>query len=185
MAAAADQLADLLTGAEERPHFQLSHRADLPLAPPEAYAVTDSVRLDEIAIVRWLFRLRGIFRPGTTRETMNGLGFETQRDEPGKEISFLGAGRLCGRRRLYDPVGPDELARSRHLAVPARSIAIWAAYRFEPIGPGRTLLTHATRVRCASRAAWLLFGIYWIATRPFLDLIRFLLLRAIRRRCAG
>ena len=185
MAAPADHLADLLAGAEERPHFQMSHRTELPLAPVEAFATTDSLRLGEIAIVRWLFRLRGLFRPGTTREAMNGLGFETQRDDPGKELSFLGAGRLWSRRLLYDAVRPDELARARHHAIPARSIAIWAAYRFESVGPNRTLLTQTTKVRCASRTAWFLFGIYWITTRPFLDLIRFVLLRAIRRRCAG
>jgi len=62
--------------------------------------------------------------------------------------------------------------------------AVWN-FTGQEAAAGRTLLSTETRIVCGDAASRRKFRLYWLVVRPFSGLSRLLMLRAVRRACAG
>ncbi|MBA2462465.1 MAG: hypothetical protein H0V45_11965, partial [Actinobacteria bacterium] len=137
-------------------------------APQQALAAARETRLDELPVVRALFRLRGLTRgpTGALWDALAAEGFRTHGDETlvavGKPWRLRG-----GMRDVEDFAGFDEPGYAK-MAMDVRH------------ADGR-LLTE-TRVLLTSRDARRAFRPYWLAVRPFSGLIRRSWLRAAKKR---
>jgi hypothetical protein len=142
--------------------FVERHSVAVDVPPADAVAAARAVTLDELPVVRALYRLRGLpARRGTFESGLVAIGFQTVEDGP-ERLVLQATGRPW---RPGGGIGDPNGARM--------TLALWAE-------PGR-LLTE-TRVECPDDATARAFRRYWLAIRPFSGLIRRLLLRAARQR---
>jgi hypothetical protein len=139
---------------------------------------------DGSALVRLLFRLRG-FTPRPTRLGLRAgfarTGFRVLAERPGVEIVFGIAGRFW---RLDEPAALTIVADAgafRAYGAPGAAKAAMSLH-VEALGPARTRLTTATRVRCSDRAAYYRFALYWGLIKPASGWIRREMLRAVAHR---
>lgn len=137
-------------------------------------AAARAVTLDDVPLVRLLFRLRGLAprTPGATvLDAMAREGFEILAEEPGRELVLGTIGRPWtlrgGVRRGVDFTTFAEAGFARM----AMSISA---------EDGR--LRTETRVGLTDAASRRRFRLYWLAIRPFSGLVRRLWLREATRR---
>jgi hypothetical protein len=153
------------------PEYDVRERHDARLAaPPEtALAAALGIPVAPDALVRALFRLRGLPSGGTLEGIVRGLGFAELDRSPTRLV--LGAagrpwtprGGLVG----WEQAGPGQVRMA---------FALWA----EPAGDGAVLATE-TRVQALGESARRAFRRYWLAVGPFSALIRRRWLRAAVR----
>lgn len=115
--------------------------------------------------------------PAMTLRGLRGTGFTLLGERPGEEV-VLG---LTG--RFWTPRGDILATDPAHFAAGPPAGAAQAAWSFTvtPDVDGGTLLATETRVRCADATTRRRFRAYWLVVRPFSGLLRWLMLRAIRR----
>jgi hypothetical protein len=143
-------------------------------APPEtALAAALGVPIAPDALVRTLFRLRGLSTGGTIESVLRGLAFAQLERSPTRLV--LGAaGRPWtprGGLTSWEKAGPGQVRMA---------FALWA----EPTGDGSRLATE-TRVVAHGAKARRAFRRYWLAVGPFSALIRRRWLRAAARAVAA
>jgi hypothetical protein len=143
-------------------------------APPEtALAAALGVPVAPDALVRTLFRLRGLARGGTIESVLRGLAF-AQLERTPTHLVLGAAGRpwtARGGLTAWETAGPGQVRMA---------FALWA----EPAGEGSRLATE-TRVLAHGNSARRAFRRYWLAVGPFSALIRRRWLRAAARAVAA
>ena len=100
-------------------------------------------------------------------------------EEPNHEVLFGVTGRFwrpTGNISTFDRASFDS-------PVPAGvARAVWS-FTVAQSSDGHTNLSTETRVMCGDRGSRRKFRAYWLFVRPFSGLIRYLMLRAVRRAC--
>ena len=163
-----------MSAADVLPEFHHGERHSLRVAatPERALAAAREARLDELAVVSLLLRLRGLRAApaGPVWDALAAEGFT-----PSGVDTLVLVGRPWQRRgdtRAVDDFVAFAEPGWAKMAIDLRAV---------PDGDGCRLETE-TRVFLTDRAARRRFAAYWLAIRPFSGLIRRLWLRAAKRR---
>ena len=173
-----DLLADALL-----PEFDVeSTHAEWINAPArDTYAAARNLDLSGSAVVRWLFRLRGLPPSALTLDGLTTLRFKPLREDPPRGFALGLVGqfwRPSGRLLDFEPGDFTTLHR------PGFAKAIWT-FRVFAGADSRSFLRTWTRVRCMDEAARRKFLRYWRFVGPFSGLIRTKGLRLIREAAEG
>jgi hypothetical protein len=158
MARQMSRLDEFLPEYDVREH----HERRVPGTPELAVAAALGIPVAPDALVRRLFRLRGLPSGGSIKSALRGIGLAPLVDEP-TCIVMGAAGRPWSprTRRLtaFDKVGPGE-------------VRIVFDVTARPAGEGHALLATETRVSAMDAPARRAFRAYWLAVGPFSALIR-------------
>ncbi|MDQ5858488.1 MAG: hypothetical protein M3542_09480 [Acidobacteriota bacterium] len=122
-------------------------------------------------------RRAGVERGGTLPERLARFGFTPLGEDPGRELVFGLVGRFWRPRGDLRTVPAADFAGFRE---PGFAKAAWNLL-VEEIEPGVTRLSTETRVLCFGDAARRKFLLYWRFVEPFSGVIRWSLLRGVRR----
>jgi hypothetical protein len=156
--------------------FDEKHEINVRASGETVYATLNSFDFNDSAVIRWLFKLRGLASKKScdanaktqTLRDMTKFGFVVLGEKPSEEI-LLG---LVG--KFWKPTGnlqkinaEDFLAFSKN----GYSKATWNFALMESAGK-ETRLTTETRVKCLDEASRESFGFYWTFIKPFSGWIR-------------
>jgi hypothetical protein len=164
----------VLSAADALPivHVRERHALSVQASPEEALAAGRAVTLDEVPVVRLLFRLRGLraLAGAPVWEVLGRQGFGPFGDD-----TLVAVGRPWsprgGLREIADFAAFDERGYAK----------VALDLRARPVATGALLETE-TRVFLTDVASRRRFRAYWLAIRPFSGLVRRRWLRAARRR---
>ena len=169
------------------PEFDVRERHSVAIQAP-ARLVFETARhydMRSIGLVGAIFRARawalGASRAPAPRrglvEETRSLGWAVLEDEPGR---FYCSGAVCQpwlADVVFRPVSPADFAG---YAEPDLVKIAWTLEAL-PLGPSRTRFSTETRVAATDASARRKFLSYWRFVRPGVVLIRFFLLRGVRR----
>jgi hypothetical protein len=136
------------------------HERWVPATPELAVATALGIPIAPDAIVRALFRLRGLGRGGTVHGAVRAIGFAELVREPDCAV-FGAAGRPWTPRggiAPFDRAGPGQVRMAVEVSA-------------SPEGDGARLVTE-TRVAAVDASARRAFRRYWLAVGPFSALVR-------------
>lgn len=171
----------LLDGVLPTFDYRTFYCVDVDAPAATVIEAAEAYRLNRSAVVRFLFRLRGLGdAPSTLRSSLSRGGFLLLAEQAGREIVFGVAGRFWAVNERGSIVA---LADARAFVDFDRPGFAKAAinFRAEPSDGGRTRLVTETRVRCCDAVARRRFALYWAFIRPFSGWIRRIMLRGIQR----
>ena len=137
------------------------HERRVPGTPELAVAAALGIPIAPDAIVRALFRMRGLHRGGSVHGAIRGLGFAELVREPDCLVAGA-AGRPWTPRGgivAFDKAGPGQVRMAVEISA-------------TPAGEGHSLLVTETRVAAMDAAARRAFRRYWLAVGPFSALVR-------------
>jgi hypothetical protein len=154
-------------------HHRERHSIHVHASPERALAAARATTLDDVPIVRLLFRLRGLRAAPREQPIWDALGAESFQPLGEETLVLIGKpwSPLSRPRKVDDFVGFAEPGWAK-MAVDLRAT---------PDGDGARLETE-TRVYLTDRAARRRFAAYWLVIRPFSGLTRRSWLRAAKRR---
>jgi hypothetical protein len=153
-------------------HHSERHSIRVAASPERALAAAREAALEDVPLVRLLFRLRGLRAAphGPIWDALLSEGFQSFREDTlvliGKPWSVRG-----GLRQVDDFVGFAEPGWAK-MAVDLRAV---------PDGGGARIETE-TRVFLTDRGSRRRFAAYWLVIRPFSGFVRRSWLRAAKRR---
>jgi len=136
------------------------HQRHVPARPEDAVGAALGMPVAPDALVRTLFRMRGLPGGGSVKGALYALGFRPLLEEPSCLV-FGAAGRPWSPRSGWTPfatAGPGQVRMVVELSATADE-------------SGSTLSTE-TRVRSMDASARRAFRAYWLAVGPFSALIR-------------
>jgi hypothetical protein len=153
-------------------HHHERHTIRVSATPERAFAAVREARLEDMPLVRFLFKLRGLRAAprGSVWEALLAEGFQ----ELGEDTLVLVGKPWSARgnlRKVDDFVAFAEPGYAK-MAMDLRAV---------PDGDGARLETE-TRVFLTDSRARRRFAAYWLVVRPFSGLVRRSLLRAAKRR---
>jgi hypothetical protein len=153
-------------------HHVERHSLRVRASPERALAAARETRLEDVRLVRVLFRLRGLRAApqGPIWQAMGAQGFQ-----PFREDTLVAVGKPWALRRSLRPV--DDFVAFAEPGWAKMAIEL----RAEPDDDGARLSTE-TRVYLTDRSARRRFRAYWLAVRPFSGLTRRSWLRTAKRR---
>lgn len=137
------------------------HSRVVPAPPETAVAAALGVPVAPDALVRTLFRVRGLAGGGSVQGALRSVGLQPLLERP-TCVVFGASGRPWSpRERLgaFDRAGPG------HVRV---AVSIEAS----PVAPDSSLLATETRIAAVDRSARRAFRAYWLAVGPFSALVR-------------
>lgn len=171
------------------------HQIEINADPESVYEKLWSADLAGSPIIKTLMGLRtlpglllhpgslnlqsGSWRRTITMQALIESGFGKLAENPGHEIVLGIAGRFW---RPAGNVSPFDKNIFSGPVSPGLARAVWN-FQVRPSGPGRTILSTETRVKCGDAGSRVKFRIYWLVVRPFSGLIRRLMLNSIKREC--
>ena len=161
------------------PSYDVRKRHQIVIhAPPKT--VFDSVcNLDfsDSAIIRWLFKLRGMPSSAWSLQGLEQMRFAKLGEVDQQEL-LLG---LVGRFWSIDgDLQPIDACSFEHFSKPGYARAVWNFY-VEPAEPGSSRLSTETRVQCLDEASARRFKRYWAIIGPFSGWIRKEALQIVKR----
>ncbi len=162
------------------PRCDVSARYQIDIHAPieQVYSAARHLDMNDLWIVRWLYRLRGLPQPSLTLDGMLKWGFVLLADQPSQEIVFGLIGRFWSLSASLEPVTADAFV-DFHQPGGAKAVGNMA---FIPQDDGVVRVTTETRVYCLDTASRHDFRLYWLLIGPFSGLIRKEWLRLIKRR---
>jgi hypothetical protein len=161
------------------PRYDVAARHQTKVYAPakNVYAAIRKLDLSCSAIVRTLFRLRGMFLECLTLDGLLKMGFVLLAEAPDRELVLGLVGRfwlLSGELQAVD-------ANSfRSFDEEGYAKAVWN-FSLEPLGENVTQLTTETRVTCLDSASRRSFKFYWSFVKPFSGVVRKETLRLIKQ----
>ncbi|MEO8348623.1 MAG: hypothetical protein ABI610_06890 [Acidobacteriota bacterium] len=169
------------------PEFDVLKRHAIRIRAPRQRVFDELLRYDfgRSLPTRVLMALRGYgsrtrragVERGGMREALARFGFTSLGEEPGREIVFGLLGRFWRLKGDLRTVPAADFAGFRE---PGFAKAAWNLL-VEELDPGVTRLSTETRVLCFGDAARRRFLLYWWVVEPFSGVIRWSLLRGVRR----
>ncbi|MGI8638502.1 MAG: hypothetical protein ACR2MG_00895 [Pyrinomonadaceae bacterium] len=157
--------------------FCETHDIKISAKAENVYRVLNEIDLCDSAIIRWLFRLRGLPTSGMKLREMRKMGFETLGAKENEEVLLGLAGKfwtLTGNLRKVDADNFREFDEKGFAK------ATWN-FSLEETN-GKTLLTTETRIKCLDAESRKSFGFYWTLIQPFSGLIRKEMLKTIKKK---
>jgi hypothetical protein len=170
------------------PEFDVSKRHAIRIRAPRDRVFAELLRYDFRTSwsTRFLMALRGYGsrarraraeRSATLPESLARFGFTPLEEVPGREMVFGLVGRFWRPNGDLCTVSADDFPGFRE---PGFAKAAWNLL-LEEDEPGVTRLSTETRVLCLGDAARRRFLLYWRVVEPFSGVIRWSLLRGVRR----
>ena len=157
--------------------FSETHDIKIRATAENVFRASTEVDLCESAIVRWLFRLRGLPTEKMTLRELRKTRFEILGERENQEL-LLG---LVG--RFWTPTGNLQKINSNNFREFNEKGFAKAAWNFSlDEAAGETCLTTETRIKCLDAESRKKFGFYWTLIHPFSALIRKEILKAIKQR---
>lgn len=166
--------------------FDEKHEINIRASRETVYAALSSFDFNESAIIRWLFRLRGLASKNLcdataqtqTLRDMTKFGFVVLGEKPSEEI-LLG---LVG--KFWKPTGNLQKIEAVDFLAFEKTGYAKAAWNFAltQSAAKETRLTTETRVRCTDDASRESFGFYWTFIKPFSGWIRQEMLRLVKQK---
>ena len=164
------------------------HGTDVHASPKRTYEAVRELDMSGSLLIRTLFRLRevparslGRTAPyaalGLTLEGLLDAGFTLLGERAGEEIVLGVIGRFWRVAGDIQRVDPEAF---RSFERPGYAKAVWN-FRVVPRGDVTRLLTE-TRVLCTDDASRRKFRLYWTVIGPFSGLIRWEILRSVKKR---
>jgi hypothetical protein len=170
------------------PEFDVSKRHAIRIRAGRERVFQELLRYDFRTSwsTRVLMRLRGYGsrarrarteRSATLPESLARFGFTPLEEDPGREMVFGLVGRFWLAKGDLRTASADEFPAFRE---PGFAKAVWNLL-LEEDGPGMTRLSTETRVLCFGDATRRKFLLYWRVVEHFSGVIRWSLLRGVRR----
>jgi hypothetical protein len=170
------------------PEYDVAKRHRVSIRASRARVFEELLRYDfgTSRVTRVLMALRGYGsrvqqaagEPGTLSESLARFGFTSLAEAPGEELVFGLVGQFWRPSGGLRAVSPAEFAGFRE---PGFAKAAWNLACVETADAAVTELSTETRVACYGDAARWKFLLYWRVVEPFSGLIRWSLLRGVRR----
>jgi hypothetical protein len=137
------------------------HTRRVPGTPELAVAAALGTPVAPDALVRTLFRLRGLSGGGSVSGALQSIGLKQLVDEPDCVVMGAAGRPWSPRSRLtpFDRAGPGQ-------------IRVVVDITASPAGDGHSTLATETRVAAMDPKARRAFRAYWLAVGPFSALIR-------------
>jgi hypothetical protein len=145
------------------------HERRVPASPEDAVAAALGIPIAPDALVRTLFRLRGLPRGGSVQGALRAIGLKPLVDEPTCVVLGAAGRPWSPRSKLvaFEAAGPGQVR-----------MAVEISARSE--GDGSVLATE-TRVAAMDPRSRRSFAAYWLAVGPFSALVRKRWLAAVER----
>jgi hypothetical protein len=169
------------------PDYEVRERRLIEIAAPcdVTYSAAWSLKLEECAVVRALFRTRSlVFGQKDERRESVGLGEQARRwgwsvlcEVPGREIVFGGVTQPWTARPVFRGLPLSEFIS---FCEPGFAKIAWTL-RVDPTARGWSLASTETRVRTTDAISRRKFRRYWAMVRPGAVLIRLAALRAVKQ----
>jgi len=157
--------------------FSETHDIKIRATAGNVFRALSEVDLCDSAIVRWLFRLRGLPTRAMTLREMRRLRFEVLGESENRELLLGLAGKFWTVKGDLRPINSQDF---REFNEQGFAKAVWNFSLGETAG--ETRLTTETRIKCLDAASRKKFGFYWTFIQPFSALIRKEILKAIKRK---
>lgn len=162
------------------PHFDVmaQYETTVQASVKRTYAAARHLDMRESAIIRMLYRLRGLPEKSLTLNGMIDTGFVLLADHPEEEIVLGLVGRFWTPSGYLEKIDAVGFAAFDHpgLAKAAFNIA------FAPLPDANCRVTTQTRVYCPDNTSRRRFRLYWMLISPFSGWIRKEWLRIIKVR---
>ena len=161
------------------PSFDFSETHDIKIRAEagNVFRALNEVDFCESAIVRWLFRLRGLPTEKITLREMQKVRFETLGETANKEILLGLAGRFWTLMGDLKKVNSNNFREFNEKGF-AKAVC---NFSLDASG-GETRLTTETRIKCLDAESRRSFGFYWTFIQPFSGLIRKEMLKTIKKK---
>jgi len=157
--------------------FSETHDIKIRATAENVFRALNEVDLCESAVIRWLFRLRGLPTREMTLREMKRLRFEVLGENENRELLLGLAGRFWTIRGDLQRINSGNF---REFDERGFAKAVWDFSIDE--SEGETRLTTETRIKCLDAESRKKFGFYWTFIQPFSALIRKEILKAIKRK---
>jgi len=157
--------------------FSETHDIKIRATAENVFRALSEIDLCESAVIRWLFRLRGLPAQGLTLRELKQLRFETLGESENRELLLGLAGRFWTIRGDLRKISSQNF---REFNEQGFAKAVWNFSLFE--AGGETRLTTETRIKCLGASSRKKFGFYWTLIQPFSALIRKEILKAVKQR---
>ena len=160
------------------PEYDLheTHEINIRAGEDAVFRAVREANLCESAIVRWLFRLRGLPTENVTLGELKRMRFEILGEHENDEIVLGLAGKFWTVRGGLRKVNSDNF---REFDEKGFAKAVWN-FSLRRAGNG-TCLTTETRIRCNDDASRASFSLYWRLIQPFSALIRNEILKTMKK----
>ncbi len=157
--------------------FNETHDIEIRATAKTVYRALNEVDLCESAVIRWLFRLRGMPTKKMTLREMRRLGFEMLGESENRELLLGLAGRFW---TIKGDLRKINSRNFREFDEKGFAKAVWN-FSLEETN-GETRLMTETRIKCLDAKSRRSFGFYWTLVQPFSALIRKEMLKTIKRK---
>lgn len=155
--------------------FKEMHAARVHASADRVFQTLHAVDYTESAVIRWLFRLRGLPSAKMDLEGFRRLKFELLGETLNREVVIGLVGRfwsLQGDLRRIDANSFKRFGQNGYAKT---------AFNFSlDEDGGVTRLTTETRIKCMDEESRRNFGFYWMFIRPFSGLVRMEMLKLIK-----
>ncbi len=157
--------------------FSETHDIRIRATAETVFRALNEVDLCESAVVRWLFRLRGLPTREMTLRELRRLRFEVLGESENHEILLGLAGKFWTIKGDLRKISSQNF---REFNEKGFAKAVWNFQLDE--AEGETCLTTETRVKCLDAESRKRFGFYWMLIQPFSALIRKEILKAVKQK---
>jgi len=157
--------------------FVETHDIKIRATAENVFRALNAVDLCESAIIRWLFRLRGMPTREMTLRELRRHRFEVLGESENRELLLGLAGRFWTIKGDLRIISSQNF---REFNDKGFAKAVWNFLLDE--AEGETRLTTETRIKCLDAESRKKFGFYWTLIQPFSALIRKEILKAIKQR---
>jgi len=157
--------------------FSETHDIKIRATAENIYRVLNEIDFCESAVIRWLFRLRGMPTEKMTLRGIRRLHFEILGERENQEMLLGLAGRfwkVCGDLQKIDSGNFREFDKKGF----AKAVCNFSLDETN----GETRLTTETRIKCLDAKSRRSFGFYWTFIQPFSALIRKEMLKTVKRK---
>jgi len=157
--------------------FSETHDIRIRATAETVFRALNAVDLCESAVIRLLFRLRGLPTQAMTLREMQRLRFEVLGESETRELLLGLAGRFWTIKGDLRKISSQNF---RGFDEKGFAKAVWNFTLDET--EGEVCLTTETRIKCLDAESRKKFGFYWTLIQPFSALIRKEILKTIKKR---
>lgn len=157
--------------------FTETHDIRIRATAESVFRALYEVDFCESAMVRWLFRLRGLPTEDMTMRELRKLQFQTLGESENREFLLGLAGKFWTLTGNMQPINSDNFREfnKKGYAKAACNFSLDET-------TGEICLTTETRIKCNDAESRRSFGFYWTFIQPFSGLVRKEMLKLIKKK---
>jgi hypothetical protein len=154
------------------------YQIDIQASVEAVYPTVRQLDFGNSALIRWLFKFRGLPQDCSNLEGLKKTGFVILAEEPPREMVLGLVGRFW---RLAGDIQNIEVQEFQAFNRPGYAKAVWN-FSLQPADENITRLSTETRICCTDKISLRKFRFYWYFIGPFSGFIRKEILKAIKRK---